>query len=87
MSSIGQAKTLLAAASEAADSAQAALVSAGKSTGQAVDVFGAATSGSHHTKIAEVLGAYSAALTDFEEAIKRLKGGQREANSYASGLG
>lgn len=87
MSSIGEAKQHIAAGSEAGDEAKQALTSANKAIGEATDLFAAAVEGSTHAQIEQVVSAYFSALTQFETAIDRLTGGQRDANSYAAILG
>ena len=87
MSSIGEAKEKLAAASESADEAKNAMSSANTSLDEAVEALNDAASDSDHEKITEALGAYQEALGKFEEILALIGQGQQAANEYASSLG
>jgi uncharacterized coiled-coil DUF342 family protein len=87
MSSIGEAKERIAAASESADEAKNAMASAKSSIDEAVEALNDAAADSDHEKMTEALGAYQEAVERFEEVLTLISQGQQAANEYASSLG
>jgi len=87
MSSIGEAKERIAAASASADEAKTAMVSAKSSIDEAVEALNDAAADSDHEKMTEALGAYQEAVERFEEVLALIGQGQQAANEYASSLG
>lgn len=87
MSSIGEAKERIAAASEAADQAKNAMASVTTSIDEALEALNDAAADSDHEKITEALGAYREAAERFEEIVQLIGQGQQAANEYAASLG
>jgi len=87
MSSIGDAKEKIAAASESADKAKEALSSVSSSVDDAVEALNEAASDSDHEKMTEALEAYQQVAEKFDEILALISQGQQAANDYAESLG
>ena len=87
MSSIGEAKEKIAAASESADEAKTAMASVSASIDEALEALNEAAADSDHEKMTEALGAYREAAEKFEEIVQLIGQGQQAANDYAASLG
>jgi ABC-type transporter Mla subunit MlaD len=87
MSSIGEARELIAAASTSADEAQQSVASASTAIEEATEAVNQAAGDSGHAKIDEALAAFREAGDKLAEIAALITQGQEATDEYAQNLG